>query len=103
MYSSTELSTISQMRWWSPLPSTPPMYIDGRLRTGSRPSRTEKSFQDRSRVTVLMYVTRFPDESNLPLSLALLFVPFGKNAAGSGIDHIMRTTTIEVRVFQLVI
>src|SRR5262245_2712432 len=39
-YSSTELSTISQMRWWRPLESVEPMYILGRLRTGSRPSST---------------------------------------------------------------
>src|SRR5579859_5986776 len=38
-YSSTALSMISQRRWCSPLLSTPPMYIDGRLRTGSSPSR----------------------------------------------------------------
>src|SRR5260370_6276389 len=42
-YSSTALSTISQTRWCSPLLSTPPMYMDGRLRTGSRPSRTMMS------------------------------------------------------------
>src|SRR5262249_7969053 len=42
-YSSTALSTISQRRWCRPLASTPPMYIDGRLRTGSRPSRAVRS------------------------------------------------------------
>src|SRR5262249_22090442 len=39
-YSSTELSTISQTRWCRPLESVEPMYMLGRLRTGSRPSRT---------------------------------------------------------------
>src|SRR5437667_16385 len=34
---------ISQTRWCSPLLSTPPIYIDGRLRTGSNPSRTVMS------------------------------------------------------------
>ena len=37
--SSTELSTISQIKWCSPAMPTPPMYMPGRLRTGS------KSFQ----------------------------------------------------------
>src|SRR4051794_9116244 len=40
MASSTELSKISQTRWWSPDEPVPPMYMPGRLRTGSRPSRT---------------------------------------------------------------
>src|SRR5262245_6833354 len=44
MASSTELSTISQRRWWRPAPSTPPMYMPGRRRTGSSPSRTRMSF-----------------------------------------------------------
>src|SRR5713226_3667910 len=39
-YSSTELSTISHTRWCRPFPSTLPIYIDGRLRTASRPSST---------------------------------------------------------------
>src|SRR5512136_1993863 len=39
-----ELSRISQTRWWSPGDPTPPMYIPGRFRTGSRPSRTVMSF-----------------------------------------------------------
>src|SRR5215217_2671651 len=42
--SSTELSRISQTRWCSPAAPTPPMYIPGRLRTGSSPSRTVMSF-----------------------------------------------------------
>src|SRR5262252_1349476 len=42
--SSMELSRISQTRWWSPGDPTPPMYIPGRFRTGSRPSRTVMSF-----------------------------------------------------------
>ncbi len=40
MASSTALSTTSQMRWWRPARPVEPMYIPGRLRTGSRPSRT---------------------------------------------------------------
>src|SRR4051812_32983748 len=42
--SSTELSTTSQMRWWRPARPVEPMYIPGRLRTGSRPSRTWMSW-----------------------------------------------------------
>ena len=39
--SSTALSTASHTRWWRPEPSwTSPMYMPGRLRTASRPSRT---------------------------------------------------------------
>uniref|UniRef100_A0A6J7NUM3 Unannotated protein n=1 Tax=freshwater metagenome TaxID=449393 RepID=A0A6J7NUM3_9ZZZZ len=38
--SSTELSTTSQMRWCRPARPVDPMYIPGRFRTGSRPSRT---------------------------------------------------------------
>ncbi len=39
--SSTALSTTSQTRWCRPEPSwTSPMYMPGRLRTASRPSRT---------------------------------------------------------------
>src|SRR5574344_2609304 len=34
------LSTTSYTRWWSPLSEISPIYIDGRLRTASRPSRT---------------------------------------------------------------
>ena len=41
--SSTALSTISQMQWWSPAGPVDPMYIPGRLRTGSSPSRTVMS------------------------------------------------------------
>src|SRR5262245_29720499 len=37
--SSTELSTTSQMRWCSPRTSVSPMYMAGRMRTASRPSR----------------------------------------------------------------
>ena len=44
MASSTELSTISQTRWCRPALPMPPMYMPGRLRTGSRPSRTVMSF-----------------------------------------------------------
>src|SRR3954467_7486087 len=43
MASSTELSTISQTRWWSPFRPVDPMYMPGRLRTASRPSRTWRS------------------------------------------------------------
>src|SRR5438876_360990 len=43
MASSTELSTTSQMRWCRPLGPVDPMYMPGRLRTGSRPSRTVMS------------------------------------------------------------
>ena len=38
--SSTELSTTSHTQWWRPLGPVLPMYIPGRFRTGSRPSRT---------------------------------------------------------------
>ncbi len=38
--SSTELSTTSQIRWCRPRSPVEPMYIPGRLRTASRPSRT---------------------------------------------------------------
>ncbi len=38
--SSTALSTTSQTRWWRPVGPVEPMYIPGRFRTGSRPSRT---------------------------------------------------------------
>ena len=38
--SSTALSTTSHTRWWRPVMPVDPMYIPGRLRTGSRPSRT---------------------------------------------------------------
>ena len=31
---------ISQIKWCNPVAPTPPMYIPGRLRTGSSPSRT---------------------------------------------------------------
>ena len=41
--SSTELSTTSHTRWWRPLGPVDPMNIPGRLRTGSRPSRTVMS------------------------------------------------------------
>src|SRR5581483_855541 len=43
MASSTELSTTSQMRWCRPLGPVDPMYMPGRLRTGSRPLRTVRS------------------------------------------------------------
>src|SRR5215211_3816373 len=42
--SSTELSTTSKTRWWRPRAPVEPMYIPGRSRTGSRPSRTVMSF-----------------------------------------------------------
>lgn len=38
--SSTELSTTSYTRWWRPRSPVEPMYMPGRLRTASRPSRT---------------------------------------------------------------
>jgi len=38
--SSTELSTTSKTRWWSPRGPVEPMYMPGLSRTGSRPSRT---------------------------------------------------------------
>src|SRR5690349_22639565 len=41
--SSIALSTISQTRWCRPALPTPPMYMPGRLRTGSSPSRTVMS------------------------------------------------------------
>ena len=41
--SSTELSTTSQTRWCRPVGPVEPMYIPGRLRTASRPSRTVMS------------------------------------------------------------
>src|ERR1700689_4719313 len=43
MASSTELSTTSQTRWCSPVGPVEPMYIPGRWRTGSSPSRTVMS------------------------------------------------------------
>ena len=42
--SSMALSSISQARWCRPAVPTPPMYMPGRLRTGSSPSRTVMSF-----------------------------------------------------------
>src|SRR5213593_2300384 len=54
------LSTISQRRWCRPLPSTPPMYIDGRLRTGSSPSRAVRSaavYLDVVRVLIILRVS----------------------------------------------
>src|SRR3990167_651914 len=38
--SSRELSKISVTRWWRPSGPVVPIYIPGRLRTGSKPSRT---------------------------------------------------------------
>ena len=38
--SSMELSTTSHTRWWRPRTSVEPMYMPGRRRTASRPSRT---------------------------------------------------------------
>ena len=43
MASSTALSTTSQTRWCRPVGPVDPMYIPGRFRTGSRPSRTVMS------------------------------------------------------------
>ncbi|VWM18330.1 Uncharacterised protein [Collinsella intestinalis] len=40
MASSTELSTISHTRWCKPVELVEPIYIPGRTRTASRPSRT---------------------------------------------------------------
>ena len=40
MASSTELSTTSQTRWCKPRGPVLPMYMAGRRRTASRPSRT---------------------------------------------------------------
>lgn len=40
--SSTELSMISHMQWVRPRLSVDPMYIPGRLRTASSPSRTDR-------------------------------------------------------------
>ena len=40
MASSTELSTTSHTQWCRPEGPVEPMYMPGRLRTGSRPSRT---------------------------------------------------------------
>src|SRR4051812_6352427 len=42
--SSTELSTTSHTRWCRPLRPVDPMYIPGRFRTASRPSRMVMSF-----------------------------------------------------------
>ena len=42
--SSTEFATTSYARWWRPLEPVEPMYIPGRFRTGSSPSRTVMSF-----------------------------------------------------------
>ena len=41
--SSTELSTTSQTRWCRPVGPVEPMYMPGRLRTASSPSRTVMS------------------------------------------------------------
>ena len=41
--SSIELSNTSATRWWSAGSSVPPIYMPGRLRTGSSPSRTSMS------------------------------------------------------------
>ncbi len=35
-----ELSTTSKIRWWSPFGPVDPMYMPGRFRTGSNPSKT---------------------------------------------------------------
>src|ERR1700741_5687514 len=40
MASSTELSTTSQIRWCRPRSPVEPMYMPGRFRTASNPSRT---------------------------------------------------------------
>src|SRR6476620_10773828 len=40
MASSTALSTISCTRWWRPRSPVEPMYMPGRFRTASSPSRT---------------------------------------------------------------
>ena len=42
--SSTELSTTSYTRWCRPRTPVEPMYMPGRLRTASRPSRTVMSW-----------------------------------------------------------
>jgi hypothetical protein len=42
--SSIELSRISQTSRWWPAEPTPPIYMPGRRRTGSRPSSTVMSF-----------------------------------------------------------
>src|SRR5690606_5066705 len=55
--SSTELSTTSQMRWWRPRGPVVPMYMPGRSRTASRPSRTVMSlaaYVSRVAVTTLL-------------------------------------------------
>ena len=44
MASSTALSTTSQTRWCSPVGPVDPMYMPGRIRTGSRPSRMVMSW-----------------------------------------------------------
>src|SRR3989338_10885477 len=41
--SSRELSNTSQIRWWSPSGPVVPIYMPGRLRTGSSPSSTVMS------------------------------------------------------------
>ena len=43
MASSTLLSTTSQTRWCRPVGPVDPMYMPGRFRTASRPSRTVMS------------------------------------------------------------
>ncbi len=43
MASSTELSTTSQTRWCRPRTPVDPMYMPGRFRTASSPSRTVMS------------------------------------------------------------
>src|SRR5690606_40212639 len=57
-----ELSTTSQMRWWRPRGPVEPMYMPGRSRTASRPSRTVMSFAAYvSRVAVTTLLQGFGD------------------------------------------
>src|SRR5262249_34745710 len=94
-YSSTELSTISQTRWCSPLPSTLPMYIDGRRRTASSPSSTviESAvvYFDAAATALIL--------SPIPAQLkTLLVVLLRQNRASYGIDDVMRTAPLNILV-----
>src|SRR4051812_9219121 len=105
MYSSTALSRISQTRWWSPLLSTPPMYMAGRLRTGSSPSRTWMSSvryaADRVAVSALIGVST--SESKPCLGQGSLFVALPDDPPVRGVDDVMRSAALELWVGEVVI
>jgi hypothetical protein len=65
--SSTELSTTSQIRWCKPWRPVEPMYIPGRLRTGSRPSSTWIALASYAAVVAAEFFDAdfFPDEPDV--------------------------------------